>query len=162
MIIKQKNLFLSIKSFKFMSMNDKKSHLGNAIVELSRKKETTLTHIAEISGIKQNTLSRTVNGIRPEAKTLNALCSPNAHGDDGKDLLIAHLRDEVEIAGRHSAEFIIKRQDKPVSETVRILSAEATADNHLRSLLNDLAAMCLRHPKSELIMAETQAEYGKK
>jgi transcriptional regulator with XRE-family HTH domain len=134
--------------------------------------------LAELTGISQGTISRLASEDRRiDASTLRALCT-NLPPPVGLEVLIGHLRDEIQRAGRSQAELVIAPPGKPPTDYISTLASAAADDEELRALLIDLAKMVEVHVKrleaatrrplypttdpdeSHLAAAEDQAPYG--
>lgn len=111
-----------------------------------------------------------------EAKSLRALCTSQPDPRDNLDLLVAHLRDEIERAGHSTHEVEVNASASRLDDDLRILLEEATHDEQLAGMLRQLAAFVrthplrpeneLRYPAADelpdrtLSAAEDQAPYG--
>lgn len=136
------------------------SHLGRAVAFICRERQTTQTAIAACAGLSQVVLSRACNGTRPEVKTLKALCTSQPDYRDNIELLVAHLRDEIERAGHSTHEIEVSASASRLDDDLRLLLEEATHDEQLAGMLRQLAGFVRSHPlhKSEpLAFAEEQA-----
>jgi transcriptional regulator with XRE-family HTH domain len=120
------------------------THLGKALGALSR--DRSLRSIAAAAGIAPSTITRLTTGARPDIITLRTLCTTQQDPRDGLDLLLAHLRDEVERSGRLQTEVRISGDDRPVEDDLRLLVEEAHRDEELRGLLVQLAGFIRSHP----------------
>lgn len=126
------------------------TNLSTALLGL-RATGLTLTDIAQATGIAQSSLSRLIaENRRPDVDTLRALCVKSPCDEAGKlDLLLAHLRDEVDRAGRLQTDVRISRGERPTDD-LAILADElqdeyARGSSELRDLLHGLAGLCLAH-----------------
>jgi transcriptional regulator with XRE-family HTH domain len=138
------------------------SHLGRAVQFICAQRGTTQTQIAANAGLSQVILSRACNGTRPEQKTLHALCNSQPAPRDNLDLLVGHLRDEIERAGHSTHEIEIKADITPLDDDLRVLLDEARHDEQLAGMLRQLASFVRTHPlqtESLSLAAEDQAPY---
>lgn len=122
------------------------THLGRAVAFISGTKHRTAREIAECAGLHHTLLSRACNGSRLETRSLHALCTSQPHPRDNLDLLIAHLRDEIERAGHSTSEIEIVADEARVDDDLRILLEEARNDEQLRGMLRQLAGFVRSHP----------------
>jgi hypothetical protein len=121
-------------------------NLSRAIDALCAGKKTNLSALAAGAKMNQSTLSRACAGRRLEERTLRALCTSQPDPRDGRDLLVAHLRDEVVRAGRLDHELTVRADSRTLEPDLRLLAAEAEQDESLRGLIADLAALCRSRP----------------
>lgn len=143
------------------------SHLGRAVAFICRERDTTQTEIATNAGLSQVVLSRACNGTRPEVKTLRALCTSQPDHRDNIDLLVAHLRDEIERAGHSTHEIEINADSSRLDDDLRLLLEEAKHDPQLAAVLRQLATFVRSHPaqpeeEALAFVAEEQAPYDAK
>lgn len=148
------------------------SHLGRAVQFICSAKKTTAMEIANNAGLHSTLLSRTCNGSRLEARSLRALCTSQPDPRDNTDLLIAHLRDEIERAGHSTHEIDIRADTSRLDDELQLLLEEAKHDAQLAGILRQLAAFVRTHPMSAdnvahypvadeaLAVAEEQAPYA--
>lgn len=122
------------------------THIGRSVAAICSAKNTTAQEIAARAGLSHVVLSRAANGTRMESKTLRALVSSQPDRRDGLDLLVGHLRDEVERAGATGFDVIIQRDGREVSAELRLLAEECEVDHHLRELLHEMAAIVKSRP----------------
>lgn len=142
------------------------SHLGRAVAFICSERGTTQTQIAANAGLSQVILSRACSGTRPEAKTLRALCNSQPQHRDNVDLLVGHLRDEIERAGHSTHEIEINADVSMIDDDLRFLLEEARHDSHLAGMLRQIASFVRARPVVEeeplQAVAEEQAPYGVK
>lgn len=140
------------------------SHLGRAVGFICSQRGTTQTQIASNAGLSQVVLSRACSGTRPETKTLRALCTSQPDARDNVDLLIAHLRDEIERAGHSTHEIEISADHSRIDDDLRTLMEAAVEDEQLRGMLRQLASFVRSHPLQPEgaldLAAEEPAPYG--
>jgi transcriptional regulator with XRE-family HTH domain len=122
------------------------SHLGRAVAFICTTKGTTQTQIAAHAGLSQVILSRACSGTRPEVRSLRALCTCQPDPRDNLDLLVAHLRDEIERAGHSTADIEIAADCTQIDDDLRLLLEEAKNDQQLSGMLHQLAAFVRTHP----------------
>lgn len=65
------------------------------------------------------------------------------------DLLIAHLRDEIERAGHSTHELEITADASRIDDDLRTLMEAAREDDQLRGMLRQLASFVRTHPIQE-------------
>ena len=85
-------------------------------------------------------------------------------------MLLAHLRDEVERAGRSQTEIEVKANGVDSADDILLLEDQARNDKELGAILHDLAEMVRAfrrklaaanlEPVAELMVAEDQAPYA--
>jgi transcriptional regulator with XRE-family HTH domain len=140
------------------------TYLSKQLLGLMAREKITQVQFAALSGLSQSTFSQILGrGDRPRAATLKVLCTSLPNPGDGLDILIAHLRDEVDRSGRLQSEVAIDVDGRVLPDTVRILAEEASKDPELRGLLEQMANMCLTRPLPPARMvAEDPAKYPKK
>jgi hypothetical protein len=152
------------------------SHLSHALLALIDRRKTSASRLGQACGIHQTTVSRACAGERLSVESLRALCTRQQHPRDGLALLLAHLRDEVERAGRSQTEVAITADTHDVADDILTLEEQARTDSHLAAILHDLAKMVIAirdkeraqritYPttnpdESHLAAAEDQAPYG--
>jgi transcriptional regulator with XRE-family HTH domain len=96
--------------------------------------------LAEKVGVSPSTLSKLISTDRRiDENTLHKLCA-NTEGA-GLELLLAHLRDEVDRAGRLQTEVGISGDELTDDADIRVLAHEAIDNSELRDVLRDLARM---------------------
>lgn len=122
------------------------TYLGRAVVALCEARHTTAQAIARYAGMSHATLGRACQGRRLEERTLRALCTQQPDTRDGLDLLLAHLRDEIDRAGRRSSEIQIEIDGRIQEPDIRLLEQEAARDPQLAALLVRIAALCRARP----------------
>lgn len=133
------------------------TNLGRAVAYICSVKGTTQTQIAHNAGLSQVILSRACSGTRPEVKTLRALCTCQPDPRDNLELLVAHLRDEIERAGHGTHEIEISADVAQLDDDLRVLLEEARTDEQLAAMLRQLAAFIRTHPvRSENEVSYTQ------
>ncbi len=138
------------------------SHVGRAIQFIAGARKTTATQIGANGGVSQVVISRASNGSRLETRTLKALCNSQPDGRDNLEILIGHLRDEIERAGHSTSEIEITADTSRIADDLRVLLDEAKHDEQLRGMLRQLAAFVRTHPLQQSIAmaAEDPAPYG--
>jgi len=120
----------------------KPSHLAHALAELVSRREITLTELAALTGLNQGTVSRLAGqDRRPDVPTLHALCTLQADRKDGLNLLLAHLRDEINRAGRDQSEIIIDADEADHGDDLRTLAEQSRHDQELAAILHHLAGL---------------------
>jgi len=118
------------------------THLAHTLLALRDRHSTTLSAIAASSGLDQGALSKLIgHGRRPDVATLRALCAAQPDARDGLALLLAHLRDEVDRAGRSQTEVRISGETTEPASDIRLLEEQARHDEELRAILHDLAQL---------------------
>ncbi len=84
------------------------TYLSKQLLGLMARERITQVQFAALSGLSQSTFSQILGrGDRPRAATLRVICTSLPNPRDGLDILIAHLRDEVDRAGRLQSEVAI-------------------------------------------------------
>lgn len=149
-------------------------HLAKSLAAFIATENVTGGNFARICGLHPATVSRLNAGERPALETLKAICTryPNKTGVLG--LLVAHLRDEIERAGRSQAEIEVS-VNRLADDDIHTLADCAREDADLAAILHDLAqlarrmrdkspAAIVRYPLHadgpEQAVAEEQAPYG--
>ena len=118
------------------------SHLSHSLSALLERKKLTATALAAIAGIHQTTVSRACSGERLSVESLRALCTKQNDLKDGVQLLIAHLRDEVDRSGRLQSEIVIKADGiSQEHDDIRILEEHSKKDENLAAIIHDLAQL---------------------
>jgi hypothetical protein len=124
--------------------------------------------------VAQSTISRLVAGDRPAVDTLIAMKEQWANDRATLGLLVAHLRDEIERAGRSQAEIEVT-VNRLADDDIHVLAESAREDADLAAIIHDLAQLARRmrdkspgallryplHSDQEAAVAEEQAPYGK-
>lgn len=135
----------------------KTSHLSHALNALVSRRGTTLTELADQAGLSQGTLSRLASrDQRPDMPSLRAICTQIPELSDGLDLLLAHLRDEVERAGRLQTEVTIMADGQDTPDDIRLLVEQCQSDDEMRAILHDLAQLvrAIRRKNSSILYPE--------
>jgi transcriptional regulator with XRE-family HTH domain len=136
------------------------TNLAHALLALRDRRDLTLSAIAETSGLDQGSLSKLIGRARrPDVDTLCALCTKQPNPRDGLDLLLAHLRDEVERAGRHQTEVKISADTTTHEDDIRLLETQARDDSELRAILHDLAEL-VRSMQRKLAARSYPTDHG--
>jgi hypothetical protein len=117
------------------------THLSHALLALIDRRNTTATALGSEVGLHQVTVSRACAGERLSVDSLRALCTHQPDSRDGLELLLAHLRDEVERAGRLQTEVSITAEGKDATSDIRLLEEQARTDPELNAILHDLAQL---------------------
>lgn len=125
------------------------NHVGSALQYLATARKTTYARLAENTGVSPSTLSGTLRGSRLEPQNLRALCTRLPVPADGLDILIAHLRDEIDRAGRLQTEIRIDADTHDHEEDIRLLARECQRDRELAAILHDLATLVRRHRRDD-------------
>ena len=100
------------------------SHLSQSINALVSTRGITLAELASNIGLSQSALSKLAGySRRPDAQSLKALCTQLPEARDGIDLLTAHLRDEIERAGRLQSEINIVADKREAPVDIRLIEA---------------------------------------
>lgn len=136
------------------------SHLSHALLALIDRHKSSATALAAIAGIHQVTVSRACSGERLSVESLKALCTKQPNPRDGLELLLAHLRDEVDRAGRHQTEVKIDADTATPDSDIRLLEAQAREDKELRAILHDLAQL-VRAMHRKLAARPYATEHGR-
>ena len=122
------------------------SHLGRAVHHICEIRQTTAQKIARHARLHHTMLSRAGNGARLEAKSLRALCTSQPDPRDGVELLLGHLRDEIERSGVGFSEIKISADGRVLEGDIRQLAEEAKIDSQLREVLRQLAILVRMRP----------------
>ena len=121
------------------------THLANALLALLDRRDLSLSDVAQLAALSQPSLSKLIgHGRRPDIDTLRALANLAipAHEHEGLQLLIAHLRDEVDRAGRPQKDLeIAPRQPIDPADDFALLQQQAIDDRELAAILHDLAEL---------------------
>ena len=131
----------------------RRTHLSQALLALLNARGITITQLAGEVGIHQTTLSRLCAGTadRPKIPSLRALCTQQQASTQGLQLLLAHLRDEVDRSGRLPTDVQISAQGEPPDDWLHLLVDQSRTDNELREILQALA---------ELVRAVRRRQHG--
>jgi len=120
------------------------TNLSLALWGLIARRKITATQLAAEVGLNQSTVSRACSSEprRIDIPTLRALCSGQLNQRDGLELLLAHLRDEVERAGRTQTEVSIVAAAVSPDDDIAVLAAEMRDGNaELIALIRDMAQL---------------------
>ena len=117
------------------------THLSHAL--LAATSDTSVRALATECGISPSTLSRLISDDRRvDEETLRKLCHANPREAAGLRLLIAHLRDEIERAGRKQTEIKISTPGASADDDdILLLQEDIRTDRNLRAIIHDLAQM---------------------
>lgn len=125
------------------------NHLGSALQYIATARNQAMRAISDATGVAPSTLSRVIQGVRLEPQNLRALCTRLPVPADGLDILIAHLRDEIDRAGRLQTEIRIDADTHDHEEDIRLLARECQRDRELAAILHDLATLVRRHRRDD-------------
>lgn len=148
------------------------THITATIRAILEREEKPESWLATLVGISAPTINRlTQHRVSPES--LRALCTrtPSYYG---LEILIAHLRDEIDRSGRLQTEIKIDAAAS-MADDFTLLQIEAQTNSDLADVLHSMACM-IRTTKAKLtlaqkyplpqpsdaIAAEDPATYGKK
>lgn len=132
------------------------SHLSQALVAFLSGTRQSGTAFASKIGVHQTTISRITAGERPAVDTLRGMCTrwPDSRATLG--LLVAHLRDEIDRAGRTQAEVDITAAEVE-DDDIHLLARESTKDPELAGLLRQMAELIRAHRAREARAAQASA-----
>ncbi len=129
------------------------TQFGQALGALLTSRGVSLRNLETTTHIDHTTLSRLMKDQRPSHPQLATLCA-KACGDDSEryQLLLAHLRDEIEGAHLETSRFSLRYQTEGATPSdaglppdleaaMHILGVAAAVNPTLRSLLGDLSAL---------------------
>jgi transcriptional regulator with XRE-family HTH domain len=125
----------------------KQNQLGIRLAEIMRRDSLRQDELGERLKLSQGAISGLLRTVRPTPKNLKSICTRLA-ADDGLDVLIGHLHDEIEGAGRSHSELSIRTtgaqcadeaqsdldylqsriHEKPVAEAVSLISGLIRGD----------------------------------
>lgn len=139
------------------------TNLSSTLRALIVTGKETASKFALERGLSQSTISRLIaEDRRIDPETLRTLAT---HDDkEGLEILIAHLRDEIDRSGRLQSEVQIDAADVRLDD-LTLLATEAQTNPDLRAMLHDMASLVRRYQTNEaaqLMAAEEQAPYGAK
>lgn len=125
----------------------KLSHLGKTLAALMSKTGETTSAIAARAQVTQPTISRLADAARRiDVETLRSLCATQMDPRDGLEILIAHLRDEIDRSGRLQTEIQINADERTTEADIRLLAEASLHDPQLRGLLAQMADFLRSHP----------------
>lgn len=128
------------------------THLAHALLALAGSKSASA--VAKQAAISPSTLSKLISTDRRiDEDTLRKLCSMLPNPKAGLELLFAHLRDEVDRAGRLQTEINITADEATYDDDIRLLATESPNDGDLRAILHDLAQL-VRNARAKLAAYE--------
>lgn len=137
----------------------KQTHVAHALLAVTS--DSSVRSLAAACGISPSTLSKTISeGRRLDEATLRKLCVQRK----GLHLLLAHLRDEIDRAGRLQTEVRIEADGVQVDDDLRLLVEASQQDESLAAILHELATMARRVQRNERtkwLAAEPPADYGR-
>lgn len=135
-----------------------KNHITYALSQI----DMNLRDIALARGITPSTISRLRGGLRPSEDVLEKLCNGWPQAATGMNLLVAHLRDEIDRAGHETHNFTLKHTgQKRAAETERILETLRVGMEHdaeLYTLLADLRRLIESKHNRDLLRAAEDPE----
>ena len=122
------------------------SHLATAFAAFIAASKKPARDFAQAIGIGQATISRVASGERPAVDTLHAMCTkwPDQRATLG--LLVAHLRDEIDRAGRDQTEITVEADGFEEAD-IQLLARVAKDDPDLKAILHHFAQMIRGHKK---------------
>lgn len=119
------------------------TNLSKALSAFFAEKEVSASAFSKTIGVAQSTISRLVAGDRPAVDTLIAM-KERWHDDRATlGLLVAHLRDEIERAGRSQAEIEVT-VNRLADDDIHLLADCAREDADLAAIIHDLAQLARR------------------
>lgn len=133
------------------------TNISNTIrAQIGREEGTALAY-ANARDIPPSTLNRLLNQQqRVDPETLKTLCTH--HDKNGIEILIAHLRDEIDRSGRLQSEIQIDAA-APTDDDWTLLQRESQTNHDLRAIVADMARLIRRHQAHTLtMMAESEAD----
>jgi hypothetical protein len=119
------------------------THITNTLRAIIARSGKTDRWLAQVTGVSAPTLGR-LDKHRVSPETLCALCTKIPNPAEGLELLIAHLRDEIERAGRLQSEVTIEAVGAASSDDVALFLHEAQTNEHLRGIIADFAGAIRR------------------
>lgn len=137
------------------------TRLSHAIIAASDA--SSARALAATCGISPSTLSKLVSTSRRiDVDTLHALCTKTAPRV-GLAILLEHLRDEVDRAGRAQTDVAIAATGESADDDLAVLAAELMHErtrgaSELRSMLHDLANLVRRYRLSIDVYGERSDE----
>jgi len=145
------------------------THITTTLRAIIARSGKTDRWLAQVTGVSAPTLGR-LDKHRVSPETLQALCTKIPNPAEGLELLIAHLRDEIDRAGRLQSEVTIEAVGEASSDDVALFLHEAQTNEHLRGIITDFAAAIRRKhaweqaQRTEALsyVVEDQAPYGVK
>jgi transcriptional regulator with XRE-family HTH domain len=117
------------------------SHLSQALLAYIAREKISGSSLARLVGLDQSTISRACSGQRLAPDTLKALGTSLGRPRDEKLLILAHLHDEIERAGRRPEEFEISSDEGILDTDFSLLVSQAARDPDLAAIIEDLAKM---------------------
>lgn len=120
------------------------THLSHALLGLLTRRAISAKQLADETGLTQSTISRACSSRhqRLDVPSLRALCTSQPDPRDSLEILLAHLRDEVERAGRTIAEVAISATGRTPDDDIAVLAAEMRDGNEeLIALIRDMAQL---------------------
>ncbi|MDF3056817.1 MAG: hypothetical protein K0R17_1032 [Rariglobus sp.] len=125
----------------------KKNHLAAALAAFLPLQKTTGGDYARTIGLSAATISRLLSGDRPAVDTLHTMSTKWPDSRASLGLLVAHLRDEIDRAGRNQAEIEVTASTIDETDDIHLLAREARHDPELAAILHDFAKMIRAHKK---------------
>ena len=140
------------------------THITTTIRAILAREDESESWLAGLTGVSPPTINRlTQHRVSPE--TLRALCT-RAPKNYGVEILISHLRDEIDRSGRLQSEVQIESV-LASPDDLSLLASEAQTNPDLQAMIHDMANLIRRHHAAlatpqMLMAAEDQARYGTK
>lgn len=98
--------------------------------------------IAAMCAISPSTLSKLISTDRRiDEKTLRKLCDRKNKFEGSLHVLLAHLRDEIDRAGRSQLEVKITSQVMDADDDIALLESHSRDDIELKAIIHDLAQL---------------------
>ena len=120
------------------------THITMMIRAILARENKPESWLAAETGVPQPTLNRlTQHRISPD--TLRALCT-RAPGNYGLEILLAHLRDEIDRSGRLQSEVKTEANDD-VADDYTLILKESQHNGYLHAMLHDMAELIRRHQR---------------
>lgn len=133
------------------------THLAHALLAITGT--SSIRALATACHVSPSTLSRLISDERRiDEETLRKICQRNPDQNSGLRLLIAHLRDEIDRAGRLQTEVQISPAAiSDEDDDILLLQEDSQTDEDLRAIVHDLARMAraIRRKKAAGIYGET-------
>lgn len=136
-----------------------------AFLSALTRRGLTQTHIAAKIGLHASTLSFFVQGRRPSAEMLRAVCGAWENQMDAVEIICAHLHDEIERSGLPQSAIRVEPAGAEYNAAVQRLAQLAQNNPTVAQLLADLLILAEAYTPAVAaprIAAENRPGYGKK
>jgi len=122
------------------------SHFVRAVARAMESEGINQSELAARCKVIPSYISRLLAGVRPEDDFFRRVCTSWTQPDNARNVVIAHAIDEILRAGHDPANYVVRPKgdnDAGSDPTLELLRREADADENVRRMLDEFAAVIL-------------------